>query len=1076
MLAAFLGFGFFHGSFQSPRTDSLPASFHISEGKNRVESRLWQDPFEAFESATNQADSPDNGSPVASGQTNNLSCQDLIRQEISERSSNGQVVILGVLLQGGSYAEDKEIRLRTRYAVELALLTEELRPEDRTHIFTNMTSLDLGALNIPSRYAYEWFKDLKSSSPHHVCVMWLDEDDFGNEPVLLLGSLFKNILPANDLSKVSFCLVGPRASDTLRALDKTDASASTNDFFNLTNLIGRGRFHILSPEATASIGSEDYGDYDDHDICRDLDKEFGTNVFYNWIAPDQQIANLISRELTNRLAGPLLESTNVVVLLSEQDTYYGSKLADEWIAALVTNGVCKDADYVWQYEYLAGLDGSKPQAQKQDESPTLPASPEAALQTAMQQQEEGLQADGDAQLDYIMRLGKFLKQKDQEMKARGEGRIIAFGLTGSDVVDKLYLLHELRHLFPEAVFFSTDLDASLWTTKDLKFTHNLLVGSAYPLNPSISEDNTQPFWDQFPPFRDVYQTAVFRASEAVIDAMDDTNLDELKANSTNLLGGLYVIGREGPVPLTIKNGNPVLPQPNPIRGGWLWLLVLFVSLSTLLAYFFVGLKGGIERHMQKVHSRPCSKAIVKAENMERERRISRSMLQITTGCAVAIGLVLLVFQYLVWSIASKADEEPWSFSEGASIWASEYIRLLVLFLGIFFFWIAGWRRRRHRKKLWKEYFCEDEAADEDFDKSWDHFYNECSKRWNPGLSPGEEHGLLESDAFQLWQKAGKPRGEAWDDWIQAETEMRREKCISLFFNWTPPFIDKSGEAFVNATALFRSYLNLGQVKKRVKRMLSWAAVYILLAISMFFYFHDFPTMLLIRGHDSHDFDFIMTVLAVGMTLLVLFYVVDATLLTKRILDYISSHPTCWPERRLRKNAADFGIRPEHLDGLLDVDFAAVQTAEIGPLMFGPIILQLLLLISRSPYFDDWTWPPCLVVIFAINFLTAAICWWAVRGATDNVRKDALNRMEEATRSVENLDKNSLLEVPRNPTETRKVSASDYLENLKKVRTKIENEHRGAFAKFFQDPTSMAVFIPSSLSGIGSVVFSYFISR
>jgi hypothetical protein len=181
---------------------------------------------------------------------------------------------------------------------------------------------------------------------------------------------------------------------------------------------------------------------------------------------------------------------------------------------------------------------------------------------------------------------------------------------------------------------------------------------------------------------------------------------------------------------------------------------------------------------------------------------------------------------------------------------------------------------------------------------------------------------------------------------------------------------------------------------------------------------------------------------------------------------------------LWEKAVKFGVNMQHLDGLLDIDFAAFQTAEIGPLMAAPLILQLLLLISRVCWLDDWTWPLGLVLIFAMNFLMAATCLLLVRRAAENVRTYALERLEEIKSSLENSGKDHVDVVAHGTLDDRRKVSLDketYLKNLENVRKHIEDESRGAFAPWFQDPTYLGVFIPSSVSGIVSIVSFYWLN-
>src|SRR5262249_10197722 len=90
------------------------------------------------------------------------------------------------------------------------------------------------------------------------------------------------------------------------------------------------------------------------------------------------------------------------------------------------------------------------------------------------------------------------------------GGMLAVGVLGSDVYDKLPVLQALRPLLPTAWFFTTDLDALLLHPTAQKLTRNLLVAASFglQLRPEVQ--------GEIPPFRSSYQTAAFLATRVAI--------------------------------------------------------------------------------------------------------------------------------------------------------------------------------------------------------------------------------------------------------------------------------------------------------------------------------------------------------------------------------------------------------------------------------------------------------------------------------------------------------------------------------------------------------------------------------
>ncbi len=150
-----------HNLLDSSRPTDTVATTHGGRSRpHKVRSRLWQDPFEPFGFLTNR----DESTPITTSRyflgagTNDVLRVEKTRSDRTDNpesdagfwknivtdhpNTNGAISILGVMLPGGPYQADKEVRMRLRYAVELALLTKNLGPEDGTHIFDAQVSTE----------------------------------------------------------------------------------------------------------------------------------------------------------------------------------------------------------------------------------------------------------------------------------------------------------------------------------------------------------------------------------------------------------------------------------------------------------------------------------------------------------------------------------------------------------------------------------------------------------------------------------------------------------------------------------------------------------------------------------------------------------------------------------------------------------------------------------------------------------------------------------------------------------------------------------------------------------------------
>jgi hypothetical protein len=107
--------------------------------------------------------------------------------------------VMPVMVFGGPYGEYSEVRRRTRHAVISGLLRSSYAPQDEDHIgYVRLAGEASSRLLVP----FEWYQRKASDLlPHNrrllercgdeerVLVLWLDEDNFFDEPIAKLKKL-----------------------------------------------------------------------------------------------------------------------------------------------------------------------------------------------------------------------------------------------------------------------------------------------------------------------------------------------------------------------------------------------------------------------------------------------------------------------------------------------------------------------------------------------------------------------------------------------------------------------------------------------------------------------------------------------------------------------------------------------------------------------------------------------------------------------------------------------------------------------------------------------------------------------
>jgi hypothetical protein len=485
--------------------------------------------------------------------------------ELRFEDQASHVLVLAVMIPGGPYVEDVERRLRSRRAVIEALgmadynpekdheigyfyvpwrplepnvatcvrMLEQSRIEDESSpsavdsgiqpARSNSKKPDANGLLVP----YEWCEPADIGAPKntvaHLLVLWLSDDAFRDAPLARLADLISWFrlkpfsAPQVDFSPLpAFAVLGPDNSGTLHTMV---TEAEENPWNNETRQC-LATTHFYSSQAAAAesrllseIAATDWPPIPFKRDCKNLieqnvKRRQSDNAFCfdRTLLPDDLIVKTLWQELERRH----VKTNDHVAIISEEDTYCARALCSTFTNLRPQAFL---ASHLHSYTYLRGIDGKLPSDGK-DEKETNDTAENGDKNTQSSlQPTEG--TEGPNQADDIRRLANQLRELDAEFR-RNDGShasLKAVGLLGSDVYDKLELLKALRPEFPEAVFFTNNLDARLAHPDEWKEAHNLVVVSGFRLS-------LEPY-ERVPPFRDSAQTALFAATLEAIGKIHD---------------------------------------------------------------------------------------------------------------------------------------------------------------------------------------------------------------------------------------------------------------------------------------------------------------------------------------------------------------------------------------------------------------------------------------------------------------------------------------------------------------------------------------------------------------------------
>jgi hypothetical protein len=433
------------------------------------------------------------------------------------------------------------------------------------------------ALRLPEVVPLEWFDDADNN--RQLLLVWFDEDVLQQFPLKQFEAFFCRALrvpgsPEWEKARI----IGPELSTTLKAMASedyvarpgTDCGENQPQFYVYS---ATAQDAMLIPKPPGSGISKQSGPEDK--ICPSgedsLSKFFQDKKhieLFRTTASDAALACVVDGELetrrphrvVNELVSALPKAMRErfvryelidppprrdVVLISEWDTLYGESLPAVMAKALRRKVEAKEEgkpeggkpkeeedeeDNIHFYSYLRGLDGQMPNIEGLNSGNPAKGSDRGQDASASQDKDgkdrfkfradakPNDRAEGQGQLDYLRRLGDKIGDLDARLrkKRRDDLGIVAVGVLGSDLYDKLLILQELRPLLPNALFFTTDLDALVLQPMALPHTRNLLIASSFGLQ---LERRLQ---DVIPPFRSSYQTAAFFATRAALQRDDTT--------------------------------------------------------------------------------------------------------------------------------------------------------------------------------------------------------------------------------------------------------------------------------------------------------------------------------------------------------------------------------------------------------------------------------------------------------------------------------------------------------------------------------------------------------------------------
>jgi len=959
-------------------------------GEQLVRARLWEDPVAAVERAI----IPTKTTAEAPSLALRLST---LRHVILERVKSGEHLnVLLVTTSGGPYVESSESRLRDRYAVGTALGAACYVPEDEGTLSFVEWEAGSRIKGIPYEW-YRLRKTricaVAGSRADSVLVIWLPDEALSRGFFATLTSLSQGLVCQESSKReclltdraptlvrlnpllqkaVKFKIVGPRSSSAYRAL-LDEAGRLYGEPHQGVGIWPNadGTIELYSPWASAMKGLLAYGlkaESGKGSACttyEDCEGEFyrrltdaNVRLVYDVGSDDQRFQALIA-ELERR---QVRLGWDAVILIGEWDSFYGRTLPIEFRAAAcakiatfteadlkqiqvpvdiktwcstipraVDLQIRRPADYesltlnVFRYSYLGGLDGEIP-------GDDAARAARAAKAVAESKDPTRDRPEGTSQIDYVRALVARIHDE-------GEGAR-AIGILGTDPYDALLIIKALRPSFPHAIFFTIDLDARHLHASEYKATRNMVVASPFGLQ---LEGNLQ---RDVPPFRSSYQTsAYFAVLQAVEHVLCQRHGDQREVGlctteyhvsltpedrlyDAGSHTRLFEVGRDGAVDLSVVEKEGVRTV-HPLRvdlahtdgQGQLKQGIGFDDTAVAVILLLMLLIG----------------TIIAWSNQRLWLWVARNpRLLGMMGIVLLAGFSAFVLLGGAPALLAGHDEgEPFSWTEGVSVWPSELIRLFVVVL--------------------------------------------CLVLLAKGTRDLTKNGDLITDDFLF----------------QDESGFQRVSPASFWTNLKRVFHPAATMTATTVDQAWSWYREASKTAQWVLRTILLFVVYIGVMWALGYYVLNEEYIHPCRGQLSCRLDWIMTVTSTGLVVLLNLAVFDAVMLCRRWIGWVTASTGGWTQQVQEQYLVEHGLSEtqksefEKLKYLAVVDLIGQRTEVVNRLIRYPFIALIILIAGRNDYFDIWNYPVLLLLSWALNVSLALLAAYLLYQAASKAKEAML---------------------------------------------------------------------------------------
>jgi hypothetical protein len=414
-------------------------------------------------------------------------------------------------------------------------------------------------------------------------------------------------------------------------------------------------------------------------------------------------------------------------------------------------------------------------------------------------------------------------------------------------------------------------------------------------------------------------------------------------------------------------------------------------------------------------------------------------------------LFITIHFYFIYISLDNPFEEPFSLTEGVSVWPTLIIRTIALVLTWIFFFISLASLRKSNDEIALEFRL----------GNWQEVVKKNQGKFQDISLSDLQVGRLEGgDSFKRpkdWHIKGPHRniapgkkGKLLNIWTRFCDRVKKFYEI-IRYNWEFDEHDDN----VNMSNLWEEYVRRGGWYFLLMRIIPIFIIYYIL-FSLIISAIGMPNPP-VRGYISHFlYQWILVITVISWFFLTIF-VYDSTSITRRFVTLTFTKKYQWPKETIERFVLKIGLSGEELSDLMLVRLVAKRTEVVGKLIFFPFIILFLIFVSGLNYFDNFGAPIALAIVIILNAVFAWSCTLMLRHSAEKERAALIDRLSM-----------DLVKVYADENISQK-----HKERLEFVLNEVKSIKQGAFAPFFQQPVLHSLYV--SLGGIGGLaLLEYFL--